>query len=107
MRDGWWKGWRELNLRQNFTILPDAPKVGDAQVPRGVQDEVLRLQVAVDDAARVHVVKRGGDLGCVEARTLLAEAAALGEVVVQLAAVEVVKDHVELAAKGGWGCKLM
>jgi hypothetical protein len=46
------------------------------------------LQVPIHDTAQVQVLQTERDLGAVEACTLLREATALGEVVVQLAAVE-------------------
>jgi hypothetical protein len=72
-------------------------------VPRGVEDEVLGLEVPVDDAAGVEVVEGAGDLGGVEAGALLPELAALGEVVVELAAVEEVWEAKEKGRREAGG----
>lgn len=54
-----------------------------------VEQQVLELEVAVDDALAVQVAERGHDLGAVEARALLAEGALARQVEEQLAAVRV------------------
>lgn len=54
-----------------------------------VEQQVLQLEVAVDDALGVQVPERGDDLRAVEARALLAEGALARQVEEQLAAVGV------------------
>jgi hypothetical protein len=41
-------------------------KVGNLQMPMAVQEQVFRLQIAVDDVVRVQVVEGQRDLGRVE-----------------------------------------
>lgn len=54
-----------------------------------VEQQVLQLEVAVDDALGVQVAQRADDLRAVEARALLAEGALARQVEEQLAAVRV------------------
>jgi len=79
---------RHVGLRQ--------AKVGQHHVPLGVQEHVLRLQVAVHDPPAVQVGKRADDLGAVAARDGLAEHALAVQVEEQVAAVDKVEDQVEL-----------
>ena len=51
-----------LGDRGQLVVARD-PEVGDAEVAAGVEQQVRRLEVAVDDARRVRRVERAGRLG--------------------------------------------
>lgn len=72
-------------------------KVDELDVAVLIQEEVLRLEVAVGDAALllVEVLQHEDDLGGVEAGDGFVEAAQLAQVRKQLAARDVVEEHVE------------
>lgn len=55
------------------------PKVGEDDVPVGADEDVLRLEVAVDDAGCVQALDALDDLGGVEARAVAAQTAPAGE----------------------------
>mmetsp|Transcript_2837 Transcript_2837/g.7097 ORF Transcript_2837/g.7097 Transcript_2837/m.7097 type:complete len:225 (-) Transcript_2837:551-1225(-) len=65
----------ELGVRERL----DQPKVGELDVALQVEEQVVRLEVAVDVAARVQRVDREDGLRGVEARLLLGEHVALHE----------------------------
>lgn len=65
-------------------VLLAQAEVGEDDVALRVQQDVLGLQVPVDDVERVQVAQGAGDLGGVEARPRLQEAALTLEVVEQL-----------------------
>jgi hypothetical protein len=71
-------------------------KVAERDVAVVVQQDVLRLEVAVHDVERVQVLEHEEELRAVEARVLLAEALLLLQVVEELAAVDQRKDEVQL-----------
>ncbi len=70
--------------------LAAQPEVGEHDVPLAVQQDVLQLDVAVDDAVLVQVLQREDDLPDVDAHLVLRELLALVQVREQLAAVHVV-----------------
>ena len=118
---------RARSGRRGDGLLREA-EVGQADVAHLVEEDVLRLQVAVDHVQAVQVAcgecasvtgpsravcTRGqhtqwrtepeGDLGAVEAHALDGEAALALEAVEELAARQIVDDHVQLAL-GLEGC---
>lgn len=70
-------------------------EVGDLEVAVLVEQQVLRLQVAVDDALRVQVLEGRGDLRAVEVAGRRAEPARVPQVREQLAAAHVLEEHVD------------
>ena len=74
-------------------------KVGDFEVAGVVEDEVLRLDVSVIDAARVAISYGGDQLLKVTMGEVLGEAAA-GNARVELAAAGELEDEVDLGAGG-------
>jgi len=74
-------------------------EVGDFEVAVLVEEEILRLEVAVEDAAAVAEVDGGDELLEVEARRLLSEAAA-GDLVEELAAAHELHGDVDLGLAG-------
>jgi len=74
-------------------------KVGDFKVAVLVEQEVLRLEVAVVDATAVAEIDGGDELLEVEARRLLSEAAA-GDLVKELAAAHELHGDVDLGLAG-------
>lgn len=75
-------------------------KVGDLEVAVGVEEEVLRLEIAVRDAVAVAELERGDELREVAPRELLRQTAAARELVEELAAAGVVDDEVDLCFRG-------
>ena len=75
------------------------PKVGDFEVPVLVEEEILRLDVAVEDAAGVAEGDGGDELLEVLAGDLLLEPP-LGDFVEELAAADVLHDEVDLGFRG-------
>lgn len=65
-------------------VLLAKAEVGEDDVTLRVQQDVLGLQVPVDDVERVQVAQRARDLGGVETRPWLQEAALTLEVVEEL-----------------------
>lgn len=61
-----------------------------------VEQQVLRLQVAVDDVVRVQIVEGEGDFGGIELGDGVGEALGLAQQTKQLAALDKVHDHVEV-----------
>ena len=61
-----------------------------------IEEQVLRLQVAVDDRLRVKIVERGHDLGRVEVALRVVEPSGVTEVREELAAADVLEQHVEV-----------
>ena len=78
-----------------FDVLLREPEVGDLDVPIGVEEKVFGLEVAVDDAFAVQIVEAHRDFGSVETSAVFGEAA-VAEVEEELAAVEEVRNEVEL-----------
>ena len=74
-------------------------KVGDAHVPLRVEENILRLEVAIDDLEVMEVVEGRADLCRVQPRARLGEAPRRLEVEEELAAVAVVHDEVELGGR--------
>nr|CAB3493945.1 unnamed protein product [Digitaria exilis] len=77
-------------------------EVGDLEVAGGVEEDVLGLHVAVEDAAGVGVDQRGHELGEHAARGVLGEAAGGegGEAGEEVAAGGELHDEVHLGARG-------
>ena len=73
-------------------------KVCDFEVSVSVQQQILRLQVAVDDVVRVQIVERKRDFGGVELGDGVGKALALAQQAEQLAALDKVHDHVQVLA---------
>mmetsp|Transcript_30376 Transcript_30376/g.97927 ORF Transcript_30376/g.97927 Transcript_30376/m.97927 type:complete len:250 (+) Transcript_30376:554-1303(+) len=71
-------------------------KVGESDVAAGVEEDVLRLEVPVDDAEGVDVLEGEGELRGVEPRASFAELADLLEMAEEFAPGAVVEDEVEL-----------
>ena len=69
--------------------------VGELDVAVDVEQHVVELQVAIDDAARVQEAERHADLGRVEARVVLGQATLALHVVHQVAAAQVLDDEEE------------
>ena len=61
----------------------------------GIEEEILRLEVAVDDSFAVQVVETHRDLRGVETSTVFGETA-IGEVEEELASVEEIRNEIEL-----------
>uniref|UniRef100_A0A182Q467 Uncharacterized protein n=1 Tax=Anopheles farauti TaxID=69004 RepID=A0A182Q467_9DIPT len=72
------------------------PKVRHLQVALRVDQQILRLQIAVDQIEIVQVLEREHDLGGVEARVRLGEPADLAQVREHLAARHVLQHHVQV-----------
>mmetsp|Transcript_58483 Transcript_58483/g.163922 ORF Transcript_58483/g.163922 Transcript_58483/m.163922 type:complete len:330 (+) Transcript_58483:68-1057(+) len=85
-------------LRRDVVLDPflAQPEICDLDVAIGVEEQVLRLQIAVDDAQAVQVCDGRGHLRRVEDRSALAEPACAAQVVEQLAPGAELHDHVEL-----------
>jgi len=75
-------------------------EVGDLEVAGGVEEEVLRLEVAVRDAVAVAEEERRDELGEVSPRQGLRDAAAPGELGEELAAAGVVDNEVNFGLRG-------
>ena len=75
---------------------PDArdPEVGDLRAALAVEEDVRRLQVAVDEAALVRVREPGGDLGRRSAASPRRAAAGRREPVLERPAGQVLEHHV-------------
>mmetsp|Transcript_10454 Transcript_10454/g.43278 ORF Transcript_10454/g.43278 Transcript_10454/m.43278 type:complete len:343 (+) Transcript_10454:2484-3512(+) len=71
-------------------------KVRDLHVGLGVQQEVLGLEIAVDHHVAVAVLDAGDDLLKEVSRLVLAETTLLHDVVEELAALDVLHDHVDV-----------
>jgi hypothetical protein len=78
-----------------FDLLREA-KVGDHDVASRIQQQILGLQVAVDEAVVVQMHQRRRNLGRVQDDALLREFAAFLQVEKELTAVDKVEDHVQL-----------
>ncbi len=76
-------------------LLAEA-EVGELDMALSVEQDVLGLEVAIDDALPVEMLQRQRDLGDVEAGRVLQEDALALEVHEQLATTEVLQDEVEL-----------
>jgi hypothetical protein len=72
------------------------PEVGDLEMAVAVEQQIFRLQVAVDDVVRVQVVQRERDLGGVELCDGVGEALGLAQQTKQLPALDKVHDHVQV-----------
>lgn len=79
----------------SLDVLLRQTEVGDLDVAVGVQKEVFGLEVAVDDALAVQIVQTHRDFGGVEASAVFGEAA-VAQVEEELAAVEEVRNEVQL-----------
>lgn len=80
--------------------IPDArdAEVREPEVAVAVEDEVLGLDVAVDDALVVHVLQAEQQAGQEEPRLLFGKLPVLRDVVPEVAPVEQVHDEVEVLA---------
>lgn len=76
-------------------VLLGETEVGDLDVSIGIEEEILRLEVAVDDSFAVQVVETHRDLRGVETSTVFGETA-IGEVEEELASVEEIRNEIEL-----------
>ena len=70
-------------------------EVGDLDLALGADEEVLRLDVAVDDVLLVAVGQGLAEVGNVPGRGALGEAAAVGQLLVQFASGTVLEDEVD------------
>ena len=68
------------------------------EVAVGVEQQVLRLQVPVDDLTLVQVLEGGTDVGCVEASGGLVELVALAKDGEELAPKREAHEHVQLVS---------
>ena len=76
-------------------VLLGETEVGDLDVSIGIEEEILRLEVAVDDSFAVQVVETHRDFRGVETSTVFGETA-IGEVEEELASVEEIRNEIEL-----------
>uniref|UniRef100_A0A182INX3 Uncharacterized protein n=1 Tax=Anopheles atroparvus TaxID=41427 RepID=A0A182INX3_ANOAO len=72
------------------------PEIGHLQVALGVDQQVFRLEIAIDQVEIVEILERQHDLGGVEARVRLREAADLPQVREHLTAGDVLQHHVQV-----------
>ena len=70
-------------------------EVGEFEVSLAVEQQVLRLEIAVDEAERMKVVEREDDLGGVEQSRAGGEATGVTQVGEQLSAAHVLQQHVQ------------
>lgn len=75
-------------------------EIGDLEVARLVEEEILGLKVPVEDAARMGVGDGGNKLPEETARDVFREAAALIDAGEELAAIGELEDEVHLGAGG-------
>ncbi|RNA09524.1 hypothetical protein BpHYR1_005796 [Brachionus plicatilis] len=83
-------------VRLFFREVARQTQVRYAHVTMLVEQYVGRLEIAVDDGTRVHVLQTEYDLGSVEFDLFFGEYAVLRQVIVKVAAVHQVKDEREL-----------